>query len=278
MESVNEVVRGILDNAEIQAPRRDNEFLASDGLLHCAECGDAVQCRIMIFGQQKVVRCICSCTAAEMKAEEDRRRADLIESNRRTCFEGSDMIGWKFSADDEKDLRLSNAMRRYVASFDEFKRSGKGLLLYGRNGTGKTFYACCIANSLIDEGFQCLVTNFARLSNQLSAVKDKQAFIDSLSSFSLLVLDDLGAERQSEYMQEQVFNIVNARYCSGLPFIVTTNLTIEEITKPQDMGRARIYNRILERCYPVSVNSFDRRKAQLKYDYPTIGSKLGLSG
>lgn len=277
MTQINNLVMNVIENANARAPAPRAEYLADDGLLHCAECNEAVQCRIEVFGQAKVVRCICGCIKAEMEAEKELERQEAIERNRRACFEGSDMINWNFSQDDLKTPRLSEAMRRYADGFAEFRETGKGLLLYGTNGTGKTFYASCIANALIDSGYRCLVTNFARLSNQLQGMfEGKQEFIDSLSSYSLLVLDDLGAERQSEYMQEQVFNIVNARYCSGLPFIVTTNLTIDEIAKPQDAGRARIYNRILERCYPVEVNDHDRRKARLKSDFPDMGAKLGL--
>ena len=217
------------------------------------------------------MRCICSCIAAEMQKQKDELQRQENERNRRICFEGSDMINHTFAADDLKQPNLSAAMRRYAAKFDEFVKSGKGLLLYGRNGTGKTFYASCIANALIDTGRRVLVTNFSRIVNDLQGLYEgKQEYINSLSSFSLLVLDDLGTERQSEYMQEQVFNIVNARYCSGLPFIVTTNLTIDEISKPQDSGRARIYNRILERCYPIEVNGSDHRKAELKKSYPEM--------
>lgn len=276
--TINNLIVNIIQKADARAPAPRAEYLADDGLLHCAECGKAVQCRIEVFGEEKIVRCICDCIKAEMAAEKERERQEEIERNRLDCFEGSGMINWNFSRDDEQTQKLSNAMRRYADGFDEFRESGKGLLLYGRNGTGKTFYASCIANALIDAGHRVLVTNFARLSNQIQGLYEgKQSFIDSLSSYSMLVLDDLGAERQSEFMQEMVFNIVNARYCSGLPFIVTTNLTIEEISKPQDAGRARIYNRILERCYPVEVNGIDRRKAKLKSDFPDMGAKLGLS-
>lgn len=278
MTGIKDVVESIISNANARAPAPSAEYLDSDGLLHCAECGEPVQCRINLFGEEKIVRCICDCIKAEMDAEKERERQEVIERNRRECFEGSNMIHWNFSADDLKQPKLSNAMQRYADGFAEFLETGKGLLLYGRNGTGKTFYASCIANALIDSGRRVLVTNFARLSNQLQGMYEgKQEFIDDLSKYSLLVLDDLGAERQSEFMQEQVFSIVNARYCSGLPFIVTTNLTIEEISKPQDAGRARIYNRILERCFPIEVNGIDRRKAKLKSDFPDIGAKLGLS-
>lgn len=275
---INNLLANIIQKADARAPTPRAEYLGDDGLLHCSECGKAVQCRIEVFGEEKVVRCICDCIKSEMDAEKERERQEDIERNRHDCFEGSNMIHWTFERDDMQNPKLTKAMRRYAEGFEDFKRDGKGLLLYGRNGTGKTFYASCIANSLIDTGRRVLVTNFARLSNQLQGMYEgKQEFIDNLSRYSLLVLDDLGAERQSEFMQEQVFSIVNARYCSGLPFIVTTNLTIEEISKPQDSGRARIYNRILERCFPVEVNGIDRRKARLKSDFPEMGAKLGLN-
>lgn len=278
MTQLNDLVSNIIRKADARAPAPSSEYLADDGLLHCAKCGEAVQCRIEVFGEERTVRCICGCIKAEMEAEKERERQEQIERNRQECFEGADMINWTFAQDDLKQPKLSSAMRRYADGFAEFRETGKGLLLHGSNGTGKTFYAACIANALIDSGRRVLVTNFARLSNQLQGMYEgKQEFIDDLSKYSLLVLDDLGAERQSEYMQEQVFNIVNARYCSGLPFIVTTNLTIEEISKPQDSGRARIYNRILERCFPIEVNGIDRRKAKLKSDFPDMGAKLGLS-
>lgn len=61
----------------------------------------------------------------------------------------------------------------------------------------------------------------------------------------MLIIDDLGVERSSEYALEQVYNVVDSRYLSRLPFIVTTNLTLNELKKPLDLARARIYDRIL---------------------------------
>ena len=276
MKAIGEVVSGVVMNADKNAPSAGSEYMGGDGLLHCALCDDPVQCRIRIFGEEHTVRCICGCVRAEMKAQKERERQEEIERHRRECFEGADMICWTFEVDDRKDERLTNAMQTYADGFGEFLKNGKGLLLYGRNGTGKTFYAACIANSLIDSGYRVLVTDFARLANQLSGLKNKQEFIDGLSVYDLVVFDDLGAERSSEYMQEIVFGFVNARCCSGLPFIVTTNLTIDEITKPQDFGRARIYSRILQRCFPVEVNGADRRKAQLRQSFPDMAKRLGL--
>ena len=72
-----------------------------------------------------------------------------------------------------------------------------------------------------------------------------------LDDYSLLVIDDLGVERNTEYAMEQMFTVIDSRYRSKKPLIVTTNLKLEEIKNPPDLAHARIYDRILERCAPV---------------------------
>lgn len=268
----------IFSQASENVPKPETEYIdETDGLLHCAVCGEQVQCRISVLGKEMVVRCICRCIKEQDRKYEKQKRMDEIERNRDACFEGSDMINWTFEKDDMQNERMSYAMAKYAAMFPDFLKDGKGLLLYGTNGTGKTFYAACIANRLIDSGRKVLFTSFSRLVNTLQGMYEgKQEYIDGLSHYDLLVLDDLGAERQSEYMQEQVFNIVNARICSGLPMIVTTNLTLQEIGKPADYERARIYSRILGKCVPVEIKGSDRRKDTCKKEYGGMLAKLGL--
>lgn len=157
------------------------------------------------------------------------------------------------------------------------RERGKGLLFFGTVGTGKTFHAACIANALIDKGYPCLVTNFARLVNTLQGMYEgKQQYIDSLNKFDLLVLDDLAAERDTDYMNEIVQNIVDSRYRAGLPTIVTTNLTADELKNPADIRKARTYSRLLEMTFPVEVKGADRRKAKLASDYNEFSDLLGL--
>ncbi len=81
--------------------------------------------------------------------------------------------------------------------------------------------------------------------------EDRAAFIASLDDYSLLVIDDLGVERNTEYAMEQMFTVIDSRYRSKKPLIVTTNLKLEEIKNPPDLAHARIYDRILERRAPV---------------------------
>ena len=92
---------------------------------------------------------------------------------------------------------------------------------------------------------------------------DRNAYINSFNSFPLLIIDDLGVERNSEFAREQVFNIIDSRYRSQLPMIVTTNLTVDELKNPADLARARIYDRVLERCTAIKVNDQNIRKLNM---------------
>jgi DNA replication protein DnaC len=169
------------------------------------------------------------------------------------------------------------AMKRYVENFDEFRKQGKGLLLFGTVGTGKSFAAACIVNSLIDKGCPALMTNFGRIANTVSGMfEGKQEYYDSLNRFPLLALDDLSAERKTEYMQEIVFNVVDSRYRAKLPLIVTTNLTWQELANPQDITYQRIFSRLLEMCIPVKFEGSDKRIEGLKNSLAGARELLGL--
>jgi DNA replication protein DnaC len=100
------------------------------------------------------------------------------------------------------------------------------------------------------------MTNFPRILNTLTGMysQDKNDFIDSLNKYNLLILDDFGVERNTEFALEQVFSVIDTRYRSKKPMIVTTNLTLDELNDPADQAHARIYDRVLERCVPVQIN------------------------
>ena len=232
-------------------------------------------------GREMVVPCICKCKAEAIKRENEQRQQreffERVQRYRRMGFPESDMENWTFANDDRKNPKMSDAMQNYVKHFDEFREKGKGLLLFGNVGTGKTFYAACIANALIDRGIPCLVTNFARIANTVQGLFDgRQEYYDSLNRFPLLLIDDLAAERKTEYMQEIVFNVIDSRYRAGLPLIVTTNLTREEMQHPADITYQRIFSRLFEMCTPIEIDGKDRRCVALKNDIAEDKRLLGL--
>lgn len=263
----------------IQVPEPEGRYLGEDGFMHCSKCHDRVETIVKhpFTGQDKKVGIICSCRKAEREAFEEMERTREREKRRMVCFAETNMKNWNLANDDKKNPKLSAVIKNYADNFPEFMKQGKGLLLYGPVGTGKTYYGACVANALIDSGYDILMTNFASLTNKVQGMFDeKQAYIESLNKYALLVIDDLGAERKTEYMQEMVFNIIDSRYRSGKPFIITTNLTAEELKKPQEIGYQRIYDRILERCVPIKVDGDSRRKQNMIDTFGDMKEKLGL--
>lgn len=261
-------------------PINDGDYTGENGLLYCGKCNTPKQTEVTIFDEIRRPFCLCKCEQEKQEAEEaERKRAEFerrVAALRRTGFPDTDMINWTFANDDMENERLTKAMKRYVDNFSDLKKQGKGLLLYGNVGRGKTYAACEVANALIDKGRAVLVTNFSRLLNTLQGTFEKQEYIDSLNDFSLLVIDDLGIERETDYAKEQVFNIIDSRYRAGLPMIITTNLSIDKIKNPDDITNGRIYDRIIERCFPIEVTGINRRHKAVRESYGDMKTLLGL--
>lgn len=282
MQDINKFINNIANKAAEQNAFQQGDYKGEDGLFYCGKCRTPKQCKVQLFGQERTVYCLCKCRSEQLEAERieqlQREKMLHIQRLRKLGFPDAEMQNWTFDKDDKGNAQISEVARNYVDNFPEMKKRGKGLLLFGTVGTGKTFISACIANALIDKGYSCLVTNFARLVNTIqSKFDDKQDYIDSLNDFDLLVIDDLASERDTEYMGEIVQNIIDSRYRAGLPLIITTNLTSEELKHPAEIRKQRIYSRLFEMCVPVEVSGADRRKQKLRDEYGEIGKLLGLN-
>lgn len=278
---ISAFIDGIEKRAAANIKAEQGDYIGDDGLLYCGKCNTKKQTRINVLGKEKTPYCLCKCEADKRdREEEERRRIEFqqrIKEYRRVGFPESDMEHWTFANADDPNDKIIAAARKYVDNFSEFREKGKGLLLFGTVGTGKTYAAACIANALIDKGYPVMMTNFARIANTVGGMwEGKQEYYDSLNRFPLLILDDLAAERKTEYMSEIVFNVIDSRYRAGLPLIVTTNLTSEELKHPSDISYQRTFSRLLEMCLPVKVEGKDKRLEKLKADIQPMKDLLGL--
>lgn len=281
---MNEAVKGILTAAMKANTPKPGDYLGDDGLLHCGTCDEPRQYRERDWlgtGVEKLLPVACACVREERRAFEERMKMEErqreLDKLRRSGFPDAEMRKWCFAADDGNSGKAGEVARRYVANFPRMMESGKGLLFYGNVGTGKSFLAACIANALIDRGTPCLMTNFTRIVNQLQESFDgRQKYIDGLNRFDLLILDDLAAERETEYMWENVMNVIDSRYRAGLPLVVTTNLTLDDFRTPADIRRERVYSRLVEMCIPVKVSGQDRRGAKAAASMSELRGLLGL--
>lgn len=278
MNDFEAMIRGVVANAERNAQMMgDDDEYTLDGLIYCGKCNTPRQVRVELFGVEKTVRCICKCQkealdreTAERERQEKLRRISEMRAN---GIHDASIREWTF--DNAENTPILGKARRYYEKWKDMHDQNIGLLFFGNVGTGKTYLAACIANALISDGVPVLMTNFSKILNDLSGFKeqDKNKYIASFNNYELLIIDDLGVERQSDYALEQVFNVIDSRYKNGQPLIVTTNLSVEDLKNPSDMKFKRIYDRILEMTIPIKVDGVSRRE-QLHKDKLALAREL----
>lgn len=243
----------------------ETEYM-KDGHAYCKTCHERKDGEVKSLMDMKFIfKNNCKCDRERFEKQKQREKEQEIERLKRSCF--ISMSQWAYTFDNykgETDKSYTIA-KNYVKEYEQMKKENIGLLFCGTVGSGKTYLACCIANALIEEYMiRVKIRNFAQIINDLQKSGfdlDKNDYIESLTNVSVLILDDLGIERDTSYAKEQVYNIVNSRYLKQKPTIFTTNLPYEKIQN-SDYGveYERIYSRIIEMCIPIKVMGEDFRK------------------
>ena len=128
---------------------------------------------------------------------------------RERCFESAPALaGCTFEADDQKNTKVSAACERYANTFE--RGDPYGLLLFGEVGGGKTYMAAAVANRLIERGFSVLHTDIGSVATLMeSSFEKRQRNLERILSYDLLIIDDLGAQRSTEYMMQHVYAAVS---------------------------------------------------------------------
>src|SRR5271165_4766354 len=141
------------------------------------------------------------------------------------------------------------SIRRYLRAIEQNLDSGRGLWIAGDVGTGKTTLAMLVSKAALDAGRSVAIYSLPRLLNLLRESMTTEDgmldFMDRLTAVDLLHLDDLGAENQTDWVLEQLYSIVNARYESERAILATSNLMPDELT--ERLG-SRTVSRLVEIC------------------------------
>lgn len=257
----------IIANAEKACAAAEGDYI-QDGILFCGTCHTAKQTSVYLGGKERILPCMCKCAVKkyeeERQAEKARQRMQQVKELRTNGIHDSNLRCCTFAADNGANPEIMSRAQRYTEKWQQMRDNNMGLLLWGNTGNGKTFTAACIANALIDRCVPVLMTSFAKIINAVTGLysDDRIIFMRGLNEFDLLVIDDLGAERQSEFALEQVYNVIDQRYKAGKPMIITTNLTMKELKNPPNMDYQRIYDRVLEMCIPMHFSGESLRKQQ----------------
>ena len=259
------------------------ESVGEDGLLYCGKCHTPKEAfypadlQAQGFTKHPVM---CKCVAERREREEAERREyermSYMTMLRSEAFRDMPAAGWRFESAAVTTPQLAKA-RGYAQNWDEFKKAGIGLLLFGNVGTGKSYAAGCIANALIDRLESVLFVGMSDVVNRMQGNfgSDRDNYMKSLMRPDLLILDDLGAERNTSFGKERVFDVVDKRLLTGKPMIVTTNIPLSVMKQAVDLDDRRIYDRILEVCVPIMFDGDSFRKSTAADNLKTAARLLG---
>jgi DNA replication protein DnaC len=149
---------------------------------------------------------------------------------------------------DELDLRLEQ---------------GRGLWFFGDTGTGKTTLAMLISKAALEAGRTVAIYSLPKLLARIRRTYDSEpggdsylSFFERLTSVDLLHIDDLGAEKRSDWVLEQLYALVNERYEAQRSMLITTNLPHPEL---EEQIGSRTVSRLTQICDEVEVRGDDRR-------------------
>lgn len=272
--NLNPTMVALLKSADAPNQTPDYYINPADGLKYCGKCRTPKEAfypadlRAQGFTKHPVM---CKCAAERREREEVKRREyermSYMTILRSEAFRDMPVAGWRFESATVTTPQLAKA-RGYAQNWDEFKKAGIGLLLFGDVGTGKTYAAGCIANALIDKEVSVLMVGVYDMVNRMQGNfgADRDSYMTSLMRPELLILDDLGAERNTSFGKERVFDVINRRRLTGKPMIITTNIPIVTMQKAASLDERRIYDRILEACVPIRFDGENFRRGNAKHN------------
>lgn len=245
----------------------EDKAFEKDGHVYCRKCkekmdSDPLNC----LGNKKILfRRQCKCDREEESLRKAKEEADHIRRLREECFITSrNLINCTFDKVIAPDRQEVIIAKNFVKNFKELSKDNNGLIFHGNVGTGKTYLAACIANKIIEDyQIRVKMRNIPQIINDIEKGGfdiDKNDYYRKLSSVSLLILDDFGIERNTEYVNEMVYQIINTRYESKKPTIISTNIPLDVIMNgSNDIDKERIYSRLREMCIPVKIAGQDIR-------------------
>jgi DNA replication protein DnaC len=239
----------------------------------CKICGKQYQPRTLKEGRYslKVNMPVCTCEDEEYnrKKKEDEIETLMGMSNIPKMYRDEDMKDWvKIPGTEE----LTSNLRAYMSDMHNFMESGRGILVAGSVGTGKTKSMCyLLRQAIIKFGSPVLFQSSDMMSKKLSEFRDNSAelssYVSSLATRKVLLLDDLGESEVSEWRKKHVSHIINERYYNSRPTFFTTMKTMSEL---EEIIGEHLMSRICQMCsgFLIEIKSdIDMRKDSNRREY-----------
>jgi DNA replication protein DnaC len=201
----------------------------------------------------------CDCRALKAKRKQSRRLGTGIPKR----FRG---VGFDRQPIADMDPALTREIRLFVRDVNANLDKGRGLWLFGDVGTGKTSLAMLVSKAALDAGRSVAIYSMPRLLSDIketyedSSERSYMQLFERLVGVDLLHIDDLGAEKRTEWVLEQLYSIINERWQEQRSIVVTTNLVDVDELRAQ-IG-PRTVSRLHEMCDLIPIMGRDRRMQQ----------------
>ena len=249
-------------------PQHPTECGSSFEVERCPECGEprqmiVTEASVAMFSALGATRRVGDVISRECFCQREKREAEIIRKEHEAATQrrlahlrergvADEMCRYMTFANDAlQGSTPSKIARAYVENWQTMKAENAGLLFTGSVGTGKTFYAACIVNALIEQSVFAVMTSLSRIIRLPFDGFDKA--LQDLADADLVAFDDVGAERDTSFAWERAFDAVDARVRARKPILVTTNLSPQELRSTGNIREKRIYDRILGACAVVPV-------------------------
>lgn len=213
-----------------------------------------------ILGPEDVAR-PCECREQRLRRGRSKGVASVIPQRYRGVSFDRPPV-----SDMARDLATKGALAEVRAFIDELGErldAGRGLWLFGDTGTGKTTLAMLISKAALENGRSVAIYSLPKLLARIRRTYDSEpggdsylSFFERLTDVDLLHIDDLGVEKRSDWVLEQLYAIVNERYEAQRSVLITTNLPHDEL---EEQIGSRTVSRLSQMCDEVPLFGADRR-------------------
>lgn len=281
-----EIISQIANQFSTMTSSQNDTYIGEDGLLYCSKCHTlrVTKEKVRGFNAHMPVWCKCMKEAEQKQKEEEEYKLKMQKLGR---LRSASLLGERY-----KDTTFANTdttvdgdflkayvrCKKYCEVADEVLENGYGIYIYGNSGTGKTHLTACICNELISQYRQCLFTNFLEISKLIKSTwsklnTDAETVIKRICEIDFLFIDDLGTEilqknGEDNWLQEQVFDIINKRYNNRKPTIFSSNHSLNELVEKRGM-MSKTVDRIMEMSTAIiKVNGTSYRAKNRRKDVP----------
>lgn len=204
------------------------------------------------------VPCQCQKDVIDGKARSERDDATKrrVKENKYRCFPSVRMQNMYF--DQYQENKHIKASKKYLSQFSVHYREGKGLVLCGKAGAGKTIASICLANALLDRQFSVIFKVQQEIT--YTAIEQRNQLLTDIIGCNVFILDDFNLSIASENDRKMLYYIIDARAKAEKPTIITSNITKDGIEHPQNPMDKVLLDRIIEKSYIVEDSTHNYRR------------------